>query len=295
MAGTSSRASPTSRQPRRCSCVTSSRTRTSTRSTSRSSDRTWTQARAAAPPPGPVDLGDGDHPDHGCPAGMSLDPLGIVALEILNSITILVLLALGLALIFGMMRIVNLAQGEFFTAGAFTVLTAVRYAHLPLWAGMLLAPLVVGAIGIAIERLIIRRLYGRPLDVIVATWGVSLLAFGLGAGLAGAAGAIMAPIVGVVPTMGVLYIARAFITVVVGGPVVLLGTLSSASVLGFIEALISRFSLFKIGTGGHCAPPPCEISIGGSAFFGQIALLIFAIVLLRLLPQGLSGFWRERE
>jgi len=310
---------------------------------------------------------------------MSLDTLGIVALEILNSITILVLLALGLALIFGMMRIVNLAQGEFFTAGAFTVLTAVRYAHLSLWAGMLLAPLVVGAIGIAIERLIIRRLYGRPLDVMLATWGVSLLliglitvifgavtqgipfalgnfqvgrysypeyrivmtsvaaslmlgvyllfrytafgrraratianpqmasaagintprmfmlTFGLGAGLAGAAGAIMAPIVGVVPTMGVLYIARAFITVVVGGPVVLLGTLSSASVLGFIEALISRFSLFKIGTGGHCAPPPCEISIGGSAFFGQIALLIFAIVLLRLLPQGLSGFWRERE
>src|SRR5947209_2154391 len=275
MAGTSSRASPTSRQPRRCSCVTSSRTRTSTRSTSRSSGRTWTQARAAAPPPGPVDLGDGDHPDHGCPAGMSLDTLGIVALEILNSITILALL-------------------------------------------------VVGALGIAIERLIIRRLYGRPLDVMLATWGVSLLliglitvifgavtqgipfalgnfqvgrysypeyrivmtsvaaslmlgvyllfrytsfgrraratianpqmasaagintprmfmlTFGLGAGLAGAAGAIMAPIVGVVPTMGVLYIARAFITVVVGGPVVLVGTLSSASALGFIEALISR-------------------------------------------------------
>src|SRR5882724_6823577 len=144
----SSRASPTFRQPRRCSCATSSRTRTSTRSTSRSNGRTWTHARAAAPPPG-LDLGDGDHPDHGCPAGMSLDTLGIVALEILNSITILVLLALGLALIFGMMRIVNLAQGEFFTAGAFTVLTAVRYAHLPLWAGVLLAPLVVGALRIA--------------------------------------------------------------------------------------------------------------------------------------------------
>ena len=110
---------------------------------------------------------------------MNLDTLGIVALEILNSITILVLLALGLALIFGMMRIVNLAQGEFFTVGAFTVLTAVRYAHLPLWAGMVLAPLVVAAIGIAIERLIIRRLYGRPLDVMLATWGVSLLLIGL--------------------------------------------------------------------------------------------------------------------
>jgi len=49
---------------------------------------------------------------------MSVDTAAIVVLEIVNSITILVLLALGLALIFGMMRIVNLAQGEFFTAGA---------------------------------------------------------------------------------------------------------------------------------------------------------------------------------
>ena len=63
---------------------------------------------------------------------MSVDTAAIVVLEIVNSITILVLLALGLALIFGMMRIVNLAQGEFFTAGAFTVLTAVRFGHLPL-------------------------------------------------------------------------------------------------------------------------------------------------------------------
>jgi len=102
---------------------------------------------------------------------MSLDTAAIVVLEIVNSITLLVLLALGLALIFGMMRIVNLAQGEFFTAGAFTVLTAVRFGHLPLWAGMLLAPVVVAGLGIVIERLIIRRLYGRPLDVMLATWG----------------------------------------------------------------------------------------------------------------------------
>jgi len=310
---------------------------------------------------------------------MGLDTAAMLALEILNSITILVLLALGLAVIFGMMRIVNLAQGEFFTLGAFTVLAATRWAGLPLWAAMCVAPVVVGGVGIVLERLVIRPLYGRPLDVMLATWGVSLLlvgvitvifgavtqgipfalgsfrvgqyqypqyrivmttvaaammaglyalfrytafgrraratianpemaaamgintprmfmlTFGLGAGLAGATGAILAPIVGVVPTMGALYIARAFITVVVGGPVVLLGTLSSASVLGFIEALISRFSLFAIQTGGHCTPPPCQISIGGSAFFGQIALLIFAIVLLRLLPRGISGFRRAGQ
>ena len=307
---------------------------------------------------------------------MSWDTTVILGLEILNSVTILVLLGLGLAVIFGMMRIVNLAQGEFFTLGAFTVLAATRFGGLPLWLAMLLAPVVVAAIGIAIERLVIKRLYGRPLDVMLATWGVSLLligvitvlfgavtqgipfalgnftiggyqypqyrlvmtavaaalmvglyalfkytgfgrrsratianpamaaalgvntsrmfmlTFGLGAGLAGATGAIMAPIVGVVPTMGTLYIARAFITVVVGGPLVLLGTLSSAGVLGMMEAVISRFPLFRIQTAGHCAPPPCGITIGGSAFYGQVALLVFAIVLLRLLPRGLSGVQR---
>lgn len=309
---------------------------------------------------------------------IGLGTAAIMALEILNSITILVLLALGLAVIFGMMRIVNLAQGEFFTLGAFTVLASTRWGGLPLWAAMLVAPLVVAGVGIVIERLVIRRLYGRPLDVMLATWGISLLligfitvifgavtqgipfalgsfhvgqytypqyrivmtavaaglmtglyllfrftafgrraratianpemaaaigintpwmftlTFGLGAGLAGATGAILAPIVGVVPTMGILYIARAFITVVVGGPVVLLGTLTSSSILGFIEATISHFQLFRIQTAGHCAPPPCEIAIGGSAFYGQIALLVFAVVLLRLLPQGLSGARRNR-
>src|SRR6266852_1016623 len=109
---------------------------------------------------------------------IGLGTAAIMALEILNSITILVLLALGLAVIFGMMRIVNLAQGEFFTLGAFTVLASIRWGGLPLWAEMLVAPLVVGGVGIVIERLVIRRLYGRPLDVMLATWGISLLLIG---------------------------------------------------------------------------------------------------------------------
>jgi urea transport system permease protein len=310
---------------------------------------------------------------------MSEDTLVLIGLEILNSITILTLLGLGLAVIFGMMRIVNLAQGEFFTIGAFTVLAGIQYAGLPLWAAMLLAPVVVGAVGVAIERLVIRRLYGRPLHVMLATWGISLLligiltvifgpvthgigaplgsfrvgryqyayyrilmtgaaaglmvgvyvlfrvtafgrraratianadmaaaigvntgrmfmlTFGLGAGLAGAAGALLAPIVGVVPTMGAFYIARAFITVVIGGPVVLLGTLSAASTLGVIEALVSRFPLFRIETAGYCTPPPCYVVIGGSAFYGQVGLLVFAILLLRLLPRGISGLRRPGE
>ena len=309
---------------------------------------------------------------------MTMSSVIILLLEMINSITILILLAIGLAVIFGMMRIVNLAQGEFFTAGAFTVLAGTRIG-LPLWLTMVLAFFVIALLGIVIERLVIRHLYGRPLDVMLATWGISvlligiltvifgpitygvpfalgnfqvgdyqypeyrllmtalallmlsglymlfrytafgrraratidhpdmaeamgintsrmfMLTFGLGAGLAGAAGAVMAPIIGVVPTMGTLYIARAFITVVVGGPVVLLGTLSSAMSLGFIDAFLSRVKLFSVETAGFCTPPPCEVAIGGSAFYGQIGLLIFAIVLLRFLPQGVSGFWRHGQ
>lgn len=301
------------------------------------------------------------------------DTIVIVGLEILSAATILVLLALGLAVVFGMMRIINLAHGEFLTIGAFTTLAAVRFGGLPLWLGMLLAACVAGLIGIAIERLVIRHLYGRPLDVMLATWGISLiligtitvmfgpvtnglpyalgsftigryqysqyriamtvvallmmlivyvlfhrtrfgrqaratignpemaaalgintqrmfmLTFGLGCALAGAAGAVLSPLVGVVPTMGILYIAQAFITVIVGGPLALVGTAAAASLLGTIEALIAHFPLFHIATTGSCTPAPCVIAIGGSAFFGEIALLVFAVVLLRLLPQGLTG------
>src|SRR5262249_57709903 len=60
-----------------------------------------------------------------------------------------------------------------------TGVAGVRFAHVGVWGGMLLAPVVVAGIGIAIERLIIRRLYGRPLDVMLATWGVSILLIGL--------------------------------------------------------------------------------------------------------------------
>ena len=84
-----------------------------------------------------------------------MDTAILVMLEILNSATILVLLALGLAIVFGMMRIVNLAQGEFFTIGAFTTLAADRFAGLPLGIAMLLAPCVAGVVGIVIERLVI--------------------------------------------------------------------------------------------------------------------------------------------
>jgi branched-subunit amino acid ABC-type transport system permease component len=102
------------------------------------------------------------------------DQIVSLLISVLFSVSTLVIIALGLAVIFGMMRIINLAHGEFLMLGAFAVLTATR-AGLPIWAAMLLAPLVVGVMGLVIERLVIRHLYGRILDTMLATWGLSLV------------------------------------------------------------------------------------------------------------------------
>jgi hypothetical protein len=76
---------------------------------------------------------------------------------------------------------------------------------------------------------------------------------------------------------------------------VLLGTLSAALSLGFIDAILSRVTFFTLATGGFCTPPPCTVAIGGSAFYGQIGVLLCAILLLRFLPQGISGAWRRGQ
>lgn len=287
---------------------------------------------------------------------MEPDFIARQAVTVLNTIAVLVIVSLGLAVIFGVMRIINLAHGEFLMLGAYAVLVATRNG-LPLWAGMIVAGVVVGLIGLVIERLLIRFLYGRLMATMLATWGLSLAliqivvivfgpatqgiatplgslrvgqyrisqyslvlivvalgllaaayvvftrtrygvlaraasqnaemaealgvntrltnaaTFALGAALAGAAGALLAPVVGVVPSIGQAFIARAFMTVIVGGPAVLTGTVSAAGILGGSESVVSQVT---------------------TAFFGQAALLVLAIVLLRLMPQGISGNWSRR-
>ena len=283
-----------------------------------------------------------------------MDQIAVTVIGVLFAVSTLVLLALGLAVIFGMMGVLNLAQGELLMLGAYTVLIATSHG-LSVWVGILLAPIVVGAIGVMFERSIIRFLYGRPLDTLLATWGLSLLlvgavtlimgpttegvatplgsieigrygfsvyrlvviaisvgavlatylvlrytrfgliaratmqaprlvavsgieprlvymgTFGCGAALAGLAGAVMAPLTGVVPSMGLAFIAKIFITVMVGGSTVLLGTAASAGVLGLVESATSYAS---------------------TPIYGQVAMLSVALVLLRLLPNGMSGLWR---
>lgn len=91
-----------------------------------------------------------------------------------DSFTFLILSALGLAIIFGMMGIINLAQGEFIMVGAYAA-TIIINSGLPYIVGILGGMAVVGLMGFVIDRLIICHLYDRVLDSVVATWGISLV------------------------------------------------------------------------------------------------------------------------
>lgn len=284
------------------------------------------------------------------------DQLVNFAASLLTGVALLVVISLGLAVIFGMMGVINLAHGEFLMLGAFFTLSGVR-AGLNVWLAMIVAALAVGLVGLAVERLLIQFLYGRLAATMLATWGLSLIlvqvvvlaygpatqgiptplgavrvgryslseynlvliaaallllavvflvftrtrygtmaraatqlpdmagavginargvnmmTFGFGAALAGAGGALLAPVAGVVPSMGQAYVGRAFMTVVVGGPGVLTGTATAAGLLGSVDSLVSN---------------------AFSSFLGTASLLVVAIVLLRLLPTGISGRWRRQ-
>ena len=289
-----------------------------------------------------------------------MDLVVSLILQIIYVIANLALISLGLAIIFGMMRVINLAHGEFLMLGGYTVVVATNNG-VNLWIAMLiLAPLVVGVIGVIVELLLIRRLYGRMVDTLLATWGLSLffigivttifgaststtispplgvvtigeytssgyemlligitiallvavylllkfttlgltargtmqnpdmaaalgvstsriymITFGLGAAISGFAGGLLAPITGVLPTIGAIYIAKAFITVISGGASILAGTTSASVLLGGINGIVS----FLTGP-----------------TLGEIALLAAAILLLRFLPTGITGrFFRKSQ
>src|SRR5258706_5758252 len=108
-----------------------------------------------------------------------MDLAAVLALEILNGIATLVLISVGLAIIFGMMRVINLAHGEFLMLGGYAAIVATNHG-VNIWIAMLVvSPIVVGIIGVIAERLIIRVLYGRMIDTLLATWGLSLFFIGL--------------------------------------------------------------------------------------------------------------------
>lgn len=95
-------------------------------------------------------------------------------LDIVTTAAILYIVASGLLLVFGVMKIINFAHGAVITIGGYAALLCTKLGLNP-WFGVPLAALAGGAAGIIIERLAVRPLYARPLDAILATWGVSII------------------------------------------------------------------------------------------------------------------------
>lgn len=95
-------------------------------------------------------------------------------LNLAYQLAVLALVALGLAVVFGLLGIMNMAHGDFLMLGAYSMV-AVQQAGLPLMLGLPLAVLVCTLAGWLIERLLIRPLSGRPFDTLLATWGLSIL------------------------------------------------------------------------------------------------------------------------
>ena len=103
----------------------------------------------------------------------------------------------------------------------------------------------------------------------VDTRRVYALTFGIGAALAGLTGGLYAPTMTMVPTMGATFMMEAFVTVVVGGADVLLGTAPAAALLAVVKAGLTSWQ---------------------GQLFGQIGLLLAVIIVIRVLPKGITGF-----
>jgi len=107
-----------------------------------------------------------------------MDYAALVLLNIVYIIAFLALISAGLAVVFGMMRVVNLAHGEFVMLGGYTTYFCVNKGVDIYLAMLVIAPIVVGLIGLVAERAIVQFLYGRLIDTMLATWGLSLLLVG---------------------------------------------------------------------------------------------------------------------
>ncbi|MCW5624665.1 MAG: urea ABC transporter permease subunit UrtB [Burkholderiales bacterium] len=114
---------------------------------------------------------------------MNVDALAMQAFTGLSIFTILMLMALGLAIVFGLMGVINMAHGELMAMGAYTTFGVAQFfkAFLPglmsiyVIVGIVLAFIVTSIFGFLLERGLIRFLYKRPLDTLLATWGISLI------------------------------------------------------------------------------------------------------------------------
>jgi urea transport system permease protein len=89
--------------------------------------------------------------------------------------SILLLVALGLAITYGAMGVINMAHGEMVMVGAYVTVLSGFWLGTNIFVAIPLAFIVTALIGLLIERVVVRRLYGRLLDTLLATWGIALL------------------------------------------------------------------------------------------------------------------------
>jgi branched-chain amino acid transport system permease protein len=156
-----------------------------------------------------------------------------LGLDVVTTAAILFIVSAGLLMVFGVMKIINFSHGAFLTTGGYASVL-VEHAGLNWWWGVPCA-LVIGFVaGMAVERFIVRPLYARPLDAILATWGLGIivgqlitLAFGRGVQM------VASPVDGAISLAGTQYSAYRLILVGVAVLVALaLGWLLNGTRLG---------------------------------------------------------------
>ena len=259
--------------------------------------------------------------------------------------------ALGLVIIFGLMDVVNMAHGEFIMIGAYVTYFVTTVFHFPFLVAMLSAFFVTALLGIVIEVTLIKRLYGKVAETLLATFALSIilqqlvrmafgpedkfvglpmegsfslqgiviphynvfliavalgilaatlalfyktgfgmqlravtknrsmaqclgvntaridtLTFACGSGLAGLAGALIAPVKSVMPSMGSYYIVDGFLTVVLGGFASIAGTAASSVVISESVTVMAGYI---------------------SEITAKVLVFLIIIVLIRFKPEGL--------
>lgn len=275
-------------------------------------------------------------------------------------VAILVIAALGLAIIFGVAGVINMAHGEMIMLGAYTAAVVGKLGG-NTFVAIPVAFVVVGFLGLLIERGVIQWIYDRPLETLLATWGVGIILqtvvklvfgpelyyvgapkvllggfrligrlpfpyyrlflivtaivllalvffviyrtdFGLkvravrrnraisgclgidtarvdmmifvfGSGLAGIAGAVLAPIKSVSTTMGFPYAVDSFMVLVLGGVGNLWGVLAGSGVIGEAETILS-FIFNNV--------------------IGRLLVFLFIVIIIRVVPRGIFGYYERR-
>ena len=275
-------------------------------------------------------------------------------------VAILVIAALGLAIIFGVAGVINMAHGELIMVGAYTAAIVGKLGG-NTFIAIPVAFVVVGLLGLIIERGIVQWIYDRPLETLLATWGVGIILqvvvklifgpelyyvgapkileggfrmigrlpfpwyrlfliimailllllvfyvifktslglkvravrrnrtiagclgidtarvdmtiFAFGCGLAGIAGAVLAPIKSVSTTMGFPYAVDSYMVLVLGGVGSLWGVLTGGALIGELETVLS-FIFNNV--------------------IGRLLVFVFIVVIIRIVPRGIFGYYERR-